>query len=69
MMKHVKLAARQMEIERKFKLKKLECKLHVQFVTSPDIYLTIAHRAPVAQLIEQRSVTREVVSSTPVGQS
>ena len=25
------------------------------------------YRAPVAQLIEHRSVTREVVSSTPVG--
>ena len=25
------------------------------------------HRAPLAQLVEQRAVTREVVSSTPAG--
>ena len=28
---------------------------------------SLKYRAPVAQLIEHRSVTREVVSSTPVG--
>ena len=27
----------------------------------------ITHRAPVAQLVEHRAVTREVVSSTPAG--
>ena len=29
--------------------------------------LMLMHRAPVAQLVEHRAVTREVVSSTPVG--
>ena len=30
-------------------------------------FLTLVHRAPVAQLVEYRAAMREVVSSTPAG--
>ena len=30
-------------------------------------FLTLVHRAPVAQLVEHRAAMREVVSSTPAG--
>ena len=32
-----------------------------------NIHVAFGHRAPVAQLVEHRAVTREVVSSTPAG--
>ena len=38
-----------------------QCHIYLQ------IHVTEIPRAPVAQLVEHRAVTREVVSSTPAG--
>ena len=38
----------------------------VLYTSFTELYMLL-YRAPVAQLIEHRFVTREVVSSTPVG--
>ena len=37
------------------------------FQTVNVVFLLSRNRAPVAQLVEHRAVTREVVSSTPAG--
>ena len=37
---------------------------HLFHSSSPFIHRVPLHRAPVAQLVEHRAVTREVVSST-----
>ena len=69
------MAIRSSEISRIF-LRKQSSSVTVRFMHSGISFCFFvkkpprtvgSHRAPVAQLVEHRAVTREVVSSTPTG--
>ena len=47
------------------------CVVHTKIIIhlGVGVGVGVSYRAPVAQLVEHRAVTREVVSSTPAGPS